>query len=101
MKLGDLPLGSEYLKEAHLVWGIDYAVLKQNEKNQTMNIFSIGKKNRRLQVACDLNIHVLYVQDTLTAYSHWWGSIEQWNRCNLRLFMFPFLADNRGETVST
>lgn len=30
MELEDLPLGSEYLKEAHHVCGIDYTVLKQN-----------------------------------------------------------------------
>lgn len=29
MKPEDLPLGSEYLKEAHHVCGIDYTVLKQ------------------------------------------------------------------------
>lgn len=61
MKLGDLPLGSEYLKEAHCVRGTDYAVLKQNKKVKQCIYFLLGKKNSLLQVACDLNICVLYI----------------------------------------
>lgn len=44
MKLKDLPLGSEYLKEVHHVCGIDYTVLKQNERIKQCIFFLLGKR---------------------------------------------------------
>lgn len=44
MKLEDLPLGSEYLKEAPRVCGIDYTVLKQNERIKQCIFFLLGKR---------------------------------------------------------
>lgn len=57
MKLEDLPPGSEYLKEAHHVCGIDYTVLKQNERIRQCISFSDGKRtavHKQLEISASV-----------------------------------------------
>lgn len=44
MKLEDLPLGREYLKEAHHVCRIDYTMLKHNERIEQCIFFLLGER---------------------------------------------------------